>query len=167
MARGTPPFTTCQLASHVPVKMTSNGVLKTFWPLLKVLQFLGACPIQKDENSPCGFKALTFLNHLTRVLLASLLGIAIYTGVFAYLYSIEGISITDVNEIMFHFARALLTEACTSTRRHATRRRELGDDRADRRGVEPRRLGVVTRDRRRERGAARARCRWRQSARAA
>ena len=104
MARGTPPFTTCQLASHVPVKMTSNGVLKTFWPLLKVLQFLGACPIQKDENSPCGFKALTFLNHLTRVLFASLLGIAIYTGVFAYLYSIEGISITDVNEIMFHFS---------------------------------------------------------------
>ena len=103
MVRGTPPLTTCQLASHVAIKMTSN-VLNTYWPLLKVLQFLGACPIQKDGDSPCGFKALTFLAHLTRVLLASLLGISIYTGIFAYLYSIEGISITDVNEIIFHFS---------------------------------------------------------------
>ena len=103
MVRGTPPLTTCQLASHVAIKMTSN-VLNTYWPLLKVLQFLGACPIQKDGDSPCGFKALTFLAHLTRVLLASLIGIAIYGGIFAYLYSIEGISITDVNEIIFHFS---------------------------------------------------------------
>ena len=104
MARETPPLTTCQLASHVAIKMTSNGVLKTFWPLLKVLQFLGACPIQQDGDSPCGFKALTFLAHLTRVLLASVLGITIYIGVFAYLYSIEGISIIDVNEIIFYFS---------------------------------------------------------------
>ena len=94
----------CQLVSHAAIKMTSNSMLKTFWPLLKVLQFLGACPIQKDGDSVCGFKAFTFWAYLTIVLLAWILGSAIYIGVFAYLYFVDGMSITDVNDLMFDFS---------------------------------------------------------------
>ena len=48
--------------------MASKSILKTFWPVLKVLQLLGACPIQKDEDSTFGFKAFTFRVYLTIVL---------------------------------------------------------------------------------------------------
>ena len=85
--------------------MASKSILKTFWPVLKVLQLLGACPIQKDEDSTCGFKAFTFRVYLTIVLFTWLvLAFGIYIGVFAYLYFIDGISIFDINELVFNFS---------------------------------------------------------------
>ena len=85
--------------------MASKSILKTFWPVLKVLQLLGACPIQKDEDSTCGFKAFTFRVYLTIVLFDWLvLVFGIYIGVFAYLYCIDGISIFDVNDLIFNFS---------------------------------------------------------------
>ena len=56
------------LDPHSTIKMASKSILKTFWPVLKLLQLLGACPIQKDEDSACGFKAFTFRVYLTIVL---------------------------------------------------------------------------------------------------
>ena len=82
----------------------SNGILKTFWPLLKVLQFFGACPIKKDGDSPCGFKAFTFLAYLTRLSLAWVLSFASVIGVFAYLSYVNGISVTEVNSLLLNFA---------------------------------------------------------------
>ena len=85
--------------------MASKSILKTFWPVLKVLQLLGACPIQKDEDSTFGFKAFTFRVYLTIVLFTWLvLAFGIYIGVFAYLYYIDGISIFDVNDYIFNFS---------------------------------------------------------------
>ena len=85
--------------------MASKSILKTFWPVLKVLQLLGACPIQKDEDSTFGFKAFTFRVYLTIVLFAWLvLAFGVYIGVFAYLYYIDGISIFDVNDLIFNFS---------------------------------------------------------------
>ena len=85
--------------------MASKSILKTFWPVLKVLQLLGACPIQKDEDSTCGFKAFTFRVYLTIVLFTWLvLAFGIYIGVFAYLYYIDGISIFDINDLVFNFS---------------------------------------------------------------
>ena len=74
-----------------------------FWPLLKVLQFLGACPIKKDGDSPCGFKAFTFLAYLTRLLMAWVLSFAFIVGVFAYLSHVNGISITEFNSLLLNF----------------------------------------------------------------
>ena len=85
--------------------MASKSILKTFWPVLKLLQLLGACPIQKDEDSTCGFKTFTFKVYLTIVLFNWLvLVFGIYIGVFAYLYCIDGISIFDVNNLIFNFS---------------------------------------------------------------
>ena len=85
--------------------MSSKSILKTFWPVLKVFQLLGACPIQKDEDSTCGFKAFTFRVYLTIVLFTWLvLAFGINIGVFAYLYFIDGISNFDVNDHIFNFS---------------------------------------------------------------
>ena len=92
------------MVSHSNTKMNYNGILETFWPFMKVLQLLGACPIQKDGDSPCGFKAFTFLAYLTRVLLAWILGIGIFIGVFAYLCNVYGITVTELNKLFFNFA---------------------------------------------------------------
>ena len=93
------------LDPHSTIKMASKSILKTFWPVLKLLQLLGACPIQKDEDSACGFKAFTFRVYLTIVLFDWLvLVFGIYIGVFAYLYCINGISIFDVNDLIFNFS---------------------------------------------------------------
>ena len=82
----------------------SNGILKTFWPLLNILQLFGACPIKKDGDSLCGFKAFTFLAYLTRLSLAWVLSFASVIGVFAYLSYVNGISVTEFNSLLLNFA---------------------------------------------------------------
>ena len=74
-----------------------------FWPLLKVLQFLGACPIKKDGDSPCGFKAFTFWSYLLIVLFVWVLGFAILYGVFGYLFNVYDVSVTELSSFLFNF----------------------------------------------------------------
>ena len=75
-----------------------------FWPLLKVLQFLGACPIKKDGDSPCGFKAFTFWSYLLIVLFVWVLGLAILYGVFGYLSYVYDLSVTELSSFLLSFA---------------------------------------------------------------
>ena len=75
-----------------------------FWPLLKVLQFLGACPIKKDGESQCGFKAFTFWAYLLLVLLVWVLGFSFLIGTYAYLSYVLDISITELSSILLNFA---------------------------------------------------------------
>ena len=74
-----------------------------FWPLLKVLQFLGACPIKKDGDSPCGFKAFTFWFYLLIVLFVWVLGFAIIFGVYGYLSYVYDISVSELSSILLDF----------------------------------------------------------------
>ena len=74
-----------------------------FWPLLKVLQFIGACPIKKDGDSPCGFKAFTFWSYLFRVLFVWVLVFAIYNGVFVYLSYEYDVSFTELSSFLLNF----------------------------------------------------------------
>lgn len=47
--------------------MNSNSIIKAFWPLLKLLQVFGGCPIKKSDDTACGFEALPFCQYLTIV----------------------------------------------------------------------------------------------------
>ena len=75
-----------------------------FWPLLKVLQFLGACPIKKDGDSPCGFKAFTFWYYLFRLLFVWVLGLAILYGVYGYVSYEYDVSVTELMSFLVNFA---------------------------------------------------------------
>ena len=74
-----------------------------FWPLLKVLQFLGACPIKKDGDSPCGFKAFKFWSYLLIVLFVWVLGFTILWVVFGYLSYVYDVSVTELSQFLFNF----------------------------------------------------------------
>ena len=56
--------------------MNSNSIIKAFWPLLKLLQVFGGCPIKKSDDTACGFEALPFCQYLTIVGFVWLFGIA-------------------------------------------------------------------------------------------
>ena len=45
--------------------MNSNSIIKSFWPLLKLLQVFGGIPIKKSNDTACGFEALSFCQYLT------------------------------------------------------------------------------------------------------
>ena len=75
-----------------------------FWPLLKVLQFLGACPIKKDGDSPCGFKAFTFWSYLLIVLFVWVLGFSIILGAYGYLSYVYDVSVTELSSFLLNFA---------------------------------------------------------------
>ena len=72
--------------------MKSGSILKTLWPLMKLMQIMGACPLAKDESSPYGFKALSFVGYLA-IIVFFWIGIALVTvGVFCYLFFVEGLN---------------------------------------------------------------------------
>ena len=77
--------------------MKSGSILKTFWPLMKFLQMMGACPIAKDDTDPYGFKALSFVAYLA-IVVSIWLGITLTTiGVVCYLFYVQGL---DENQLM-------------------------------------------------------------------
>ena len=38
--------------------MEHKNILDIFWPVLKILQFFGSCPIKKSANTSSGFKSM-------------------------------------------------------------------------------------------------------------
>ena len=72
--------------------MKSGSILTTIWPLLKLLQIIGGCPIKKDDSNPCGFKALSFAAYCAILICVWLVVTLITLGIFCYLLYIQGLS---------------------------------------------------------------------------
>ena len=69
--------------------MSSAGILTTYWPLLKLLQILGACPIRKDELS--GFKPFSSTIYFAIVMSVWLTVTIIMVSLISYLVFLQGI----------------------------------------------------------------------------
>ena len=91
--------------------MTSNSIIKAFWPLLKLLQLFGGCPIKKSNDTACGFEAWSFCEYLTIVGFVWLFAIA--GNVFAWIIIMtnHNLSLFDLFKILFDVTDSIDTAA--------------------------------------------------------
>ena len=71
--------------------MSSDGILTTYWPLLKMLQILGACPIRKDKTIFSGFKPFSSTIYFAIVMSVWLTVTIIMVSLVSYLVFLQGI----------------------------------------------------------------------------
>ena len=102
----------CLLCLHLGLKrlnpsdyaketMRRNNQLNCLWPLLKVLQILGGCPIQRSENSPCGFKKMSSGVYLAIALSTFLLANATHFLSWFYLMFLYDLTFEELFQKVF------------------------------------------------------------------
>ena len=100
-----PPFRIKEIKSDyaniVIETMRRNSHLNCLWPLLKVLQILGGCPIQRSENSPCGFKEMSCGVYLAVALSAILLANATHFLSWFYLMFLYDLTFEELFQKVF------------------------------------------------------------------
>ena len=103
----------CQLPFESGSKMISNSLFNSLWPLIKLLQVFGGCPIKKDEKSSCGFEAMHSGVYFIIVSIAWLLAIASYCLYTNYLFSLYGINLEELSKIIYGFDQSPLDGTAT------------------------------------------------------
>lgn len=81
--------------------MAPNSILNTFWPFMKLLQFLGSCPIKKSTENPCGFKAMSFGCYFAISITSFLLGITGIIMALTYIMLMFDKTILELFQIIF------------------------------------------------------------------
>ena len=94
--------------------MSCGSILKPFWPLLKLLQFFGACPIKKNGDIPCGYQAISSGAYLTLVLLVQIVEYSSFMGAASYLMVVSNLNLTEIKTFMLDGAGSSLDMFCVS-----------------------------------------------------
>ena len=94
--------------------MSSGSILKPFWPLLKLLQFFGVCPIKKNGDIPCGYQAISSGAYLSLVLLVQIVEYSSFMGAASYLMVVSNLNLTEIKTFMLDGAESSLDIFCVS-----------------------------------------------------
>ena len=79
--------------------MAYYHVIVTFWPVLKVLQLFGICPIKKSLESPSGFKAMSCMEYLIKFISMFLLRFSLSIAAYCYIIFLSDIDIWKLFQV--------------------------------------------------------------------
>ena len=81
--------------------MANHHVMKTFWPILRVLQLFGIFPIKKSSVTPYGFKAMSHKEYSIRMISIFLLQKLFTVSLYCYIMFNYDTSFWEVYRAVF------------------------------------------------------------------
>ena len=79
----------------------NHHVIKTFWPILKILQLFGMFPIKKSSLTPYGFKAMSHKEYFIKMISVFLLRKSLTVSLYSYIMLNYDTSIWEIYQAFF------------------------------------------------------------------